>query len=231
MAGTAPINPAWEAVDIVLLDMDGTLLDLNFDTYFWTEYIPLRYGEKYGLGLEEAKRALYPRFRDVEGTINWYCIDYWTEELGLDVARLKREVEHLIAVHPNVLEFLEAVKAAGKRRVLVTNAHMKSIELKMERTPLAGHLEAVVCSHDFRAPKESPVFWEALQQREPFDPARALLVDDSLPVLRTAQAYGIGHLFAVRNPDSQRPPAPAAEFPAIGSFRELMPVRKACPSA
>jgi len=223
MAGMAAKAFSWDQVDTVLLDMDGTLLDLNFDTYFWTEYIPISYARKYGLGIDEAKRALYPRFRDVEGTINWYCVDYWSEQLGLDVARLKREVEHLIAVHPYVLEFLEAVRAAGKRRVLVTNAHTKSIKLKMERTPLAGHLDAVVCSHDFRVPKESLQFWDALRLREPFDPSRAVLIDDSLPVLRTARDYGIGYLFAVQKPDSQRPSTDGEEFPAIVSFRELLP--------
>ena len=30
----------WEHIDTVLLDMDGTLLDLHFDNYFWTQHLP-----------------------------------------------------------------------------------------------------------------------------------------------------------------------------------------------
>ncbi len=218
-----PTALPWEGIDTVFLDMDGTLLDLNFDTHFWSEHVPRRYAEKHAITLEQAKAQLYPRFDAVVGTMDWYCIDYWTQQLGLDIALLKEEVEHLIAVHPLVPEFLQRVRGSGRRVVLVTNAHMKSLALKMERTSLAGLFDALVCAHDFRLPKEDPAFWDRLQEREPFAPARTLLVDDSLPVLRSAQRYGIAYLRAVARPDSTLPPRPPAEFPAIGSFAELMP--------
>ncbi|WP_127478447.1 GMP/IMP nucleotidase [Sulfurivermis fontis] len=214
----------WEEIDTVLLDMDGTLLDLNFDTYFWTEHVPQRYAEKNGIAPEQAKAQLYPRFHAVAGTMDWYCLDYWTRELGLDIALLKEEVDHLIAVHPQVPEFLERLRGMDKRVVLVTNAHMKSLALKMERTRLAGHFDAIVCSHDFRLPKEDPAFWERMQQREPFAPRRTLLVDDSLPVLRAAQSYGIAHLRAVSKPDSRQPLREVTEFPAIADFGDIMPL-------
>lgn len=227
----------WDAIDTILLDMDGTLLDLRFDTFFWTEHVPRRYAERYGLTVEAAKAELYPRMRAIEGTMDWYCVDYWTEELGLDIARLKEEVDHLIAIFPYVPEFLDRVRAGGKRAVLVTNAHHKSLALKMERTPLGGHLDAVVCAHDLGLPKEEAVFWERLQEVEPFDPARTLLADDNVAVLRSARDYGIGHLLAVLHPDTGLPPrehatvlaalggAPDAVpgVAAIHSFREVMP--------
>jgi HAD superfamily hydrolase (TIGR01509 family) len=213
----------WQDIDTVLLDMDGTLLDLNFDNHFWLEHVPLRYAQKYGLALEQARHELLPRFRRVEGTLDWYCVDYWTRELGLDIALLKEEIEHLIAVHPEVPEFLTAVRAPSRRVALVTNAHMKSLDLKMRKTRLGHHFDAVICSHDFGLPKEFPDFWDQLQARESFDPDRTLLVDDSLPVLRSAKAYGIRHLLGVRNPDSKRPPKDAEEFDAITSFAQIMP--------
>lgn len=213
----------WKEIDTVLLDMDGTLLDLNFDTYFWVEHVPQRYAEKHGLTLEAAKEQLFQRYRSVEGTIDWYCIDYWTGELGLDIALLKEEVDHLIAVHPYVTEFLDAARAANKRVVLVTNAHTKSLELKMQRTQLGGHFDKVICAHDFRIPKEHREFWRRLEQEQPYDPERTLLVDDSLAVLRSARNYGIRWLLAVYKPDSQQPERDVAEFDAIHSFRDIHP--------
>lgn len=213
----------WHDIDSAFLDMDGTLLDLNFDTYFWREHVPRRYAERHRITVEAAKAALFPRYRAVEGTMNWYCLDYWTCELGLDVALLKEEVDHLITVFPYVTRFLDSVRAAGKRTVLVTNAHQKSLELKMNRTKLGRHLDHVICAHDLGLPKEEPEFWSRLQSFEPFDPKRTLLIDDSLPVLRSAREYGVAHLLAVRQPDSQQPPKDVGEFNAVHSFRDIVP--------
>lgn len=213
----------WRQIHSVFLDMDGTLLDLHFDNHFWREHIPLRYAESKGLTLDEAKAELFPRFKDAEGTMEWYCVDHWSRELGLDIALLKQEVDHLIAVHPHVVDFLEAVRRRGKRRVLVTNAHQKALSLKLERTRLSGHLEAVVCAHDLGLPKEDPRFWERLQRVEPFDPQATLFVDDSLSVLRSAREYGFRWLLAVLRPDTRAPLREVSEFDAIHDFSEVMP--------
>jgi putative hydrolase of the HAD superfamily len=213
----------WNRVDTLLLDMDGTLLDLHYDNHFWLEHVPRRFAEIKGLPYDAAREQLLARYKRAEGTLDWYCVDYWTRELGVDIPMLKEEVDHLIAVHPHVLEFLHAVRATNKRIMLVTNAHGKAIDLKFRRTQLGGHFDGVVCSHDLRLPKEHAGFWHKLQAVHPFDKERALLVDDSLAVLRAAQAYGIGQLLAIRKPDSKLPEKDVGEFAAIRSFQEIMP--------
>jgi HAD superfamily hydrolase (TIGR01509 family) len=212
----------WKAVDNVFLDMDGTLLDLHFDNHFWLEHVPLRFAERHGLTLEQARGDLLSRYRSREGTLEWYCVDHWSRELGLDIALLKEEIDHLIAVHPHVTDFLEALAERGKRRVLVTNAHQKSIALNMEKTRLAGDLDRIICSHDLAVPKESPEFWSRVRAIEPFDPRRTLFIDDSPAVLRTARSYGFRWLLAVLQPDSQGPLRETADFAAISQFSELL---------
>ena len=224
MSDSAVID--WDRIDSVFLDMDGTLLDLHFDNHFWLHHVPLRYGEARGLSLEQARSELLPRYQDIEGTLEWYCVDHWSRTLGLDIALLKEEVDHLIAVHPHVVDFLEALAERGKRRALVTNAHQKALALKMARTRLAGHFEHIVCAHDLGLPKEAPGFWPRVQEVLPFDPVRTLFVDDSPSVLGAARAYGFSHLVAVLEPDSKaprRPLGPLGDFLAIVNFADLIP--------
>ncbi len=213
----------WNRIDTLLLDMDGTLLDLHFDNHFWLQHVPRRYAEAQGISLKQARELLLKRYQDIEGTLEWYCVDHWSRELGLDIALLKAEVEHLIAVHPHVTDFLLAMRRAGRRLVLVTNAHQRSLELKLQRTDLRGYFDQVVCAHDLGVAKEDRAFWGRLQQVAPFDPERTLFIDDSPPVLASARDYGIRWLLAVLRSDSQAPLRERGDFPAIEDFSQLMP--------
>ena len=213
----------WQQIDTVLLDMDGTLLDLHFDNHFWLEYVPARYAAKHDMPYDEAKTYCMSRYETVLGTLDWYCIDHWSEQLGLDIGLLKAEVDYLIAVLPHVTDFLDLLATAGKRRVLVTNAHQKSLALKMDRTRLHDRLDALVSSHEIGVAKEHADFWPRLREREPFDPQRTLFVDDSLSVLRAARDYGIANLLAIRYPDRRQPIRDVDEFPAVVGFEELIP--------
>ncbi len=214
----------WSTIHTVLLDMDGTLLDLHYDNHFWQEHVPQRYAEKHQLDLAATREFLSAKFKAAEGTLNWYCVDYWSVELGLDIPLLKQEIEHLIAVHPTVVEFLTALKRAGKHTALVTNAHGKSLQIKMRCTKLGSYFDQIISSHELGLPKEDVRFWGKLQQRIPFESKHTLLIDDSLPVLRSAQHYGIAHLLAVYRPDTRRPDKDVGEFIALRNFAEIIPV-------
>lgn len=212
----------WSEIDTVLLDMDGTLLDLHFDNYFWLEHVPARYADARGMTVQQAKAEIMPRYQDAAGTLDWYCVDHWSRELELDIVLLKEEVQHLIAVHPHVLAFLELLQEKGKRRILVTNAHQKSLRLKLDRTPLAGHLDEVITSHELGLPKEHPQFWPRLRERIAFARKRTLFVDDSLAVLKAARDFGIEKLLCILLPDTRQPERVVKDFPAVRDFRGLI---------
>lgn len=212
----------WAGIDSVLLDMDGTLLDLHFDNHFWLEHLPQRYAEHHGIDREQADAELLPLFRDNAGQLNWYCLDFWSRELKLPVRDLKREVAHLIALRPDADTFLAALRGAGKRVALITNAHRDSLSLKLERVELAPWFDRLISSHDYGFPKEDQQFWQALHADFGFEPARSLFIDDSLPILRSARAFGVGHLLAVRQPDSRQGAKDTAEFAAVEDYRSLI---------
>ncbi|MDR7023882.1 MULTISPECIES: GMP/IMP nucleotidase [Pseudomonas] len=212
----------WNAIDTVLLDMDGTLLDLHFDNHFWLQHLPQRYAEHHGVSRALAEAELLPLFREHAGTLNWYCTDFWSRELNLSIRDLKREVAHLIALRPDADTFIQALRQAGKQVVLITNAHRDSLSLKLERIELAPYFDRLISSHDYGFPKEDQQFWHALQQDISFEPARSLFIDDSLPILRSAGHFGVGHLLAVRQPDSQAGPKDTEEFAAVEDYRALV---------
>ncbi len=211
----------WSTIDHVLLDMDGTVLDLAYDSHFWYELLPSRYAEHHGLTLGEARARLEPEFLATQGTLNWYCLDYWSRFTGLDIAAMKTEVRHRIAALPGSEGFLRAVRSNGRALWLVTNAHRGSWKLKLAETGFDVHFDQVLSSHDFGAPKEDPRFWPALRARHNFDPARTLFVDDSLPVLRAARDYGIAQIVAIRHPDSSAARRVIDEFAAVDRLGEL----------
>ena len=220
MHSSAAVN--WSAIDTVLLDMDGTLLDLRFDNWFWQELIPSRYAAANGLQVAEAQVLLAPKFVAVRGTLQWYCIEHWTRELNLDIGGIKREALAQVSFLPGAQEFLTRLKHSGKRRVLVTNAHPRTLAIKNERVALTQYFDACYSTHPFAAPKESAGFWPRLCAEEKFRPERTLFVDDSLNVLKAAHEFGIAWLRAVRLPDSGLPAQHTGEFAAVDRVADLM---------
>lgn len=216
----------WSRIDTVLLDMDGTLLDLHFDSHFWLEHLPRRYAELHKLDLEQAKSQVIPPILAEKGQLNWYSLDYWSQRLGVDIPALKQEIQHLIGFRADALDFLTWLQQAHPRVILATNADRKSLELKLQLTGLDVYLDAIVSSADVGIPKEEQGYWQALMEIEPYDPLRTLLIDDNEEVLESARRFGIAELITINQPDSQLPIRQMTEFPAVTRFAELQPVNK-----
>ena len=213
----------WQSIDTVLLDMDGTLLDLHFDDHFWQEYLPSRYAEANHLSLKGAKEILVPKFKKMEGTLEWYCLDFWSKELQMNIPELKAELSHLIAIHDGVVHFLDALHNLNKRVLLVTNAHPDVLSIKMKKTALADKFDQLITSHEFGLPKEDPEFWHRLVDKHYFESDKTIFIDDSLPVLRSAQCFGIKHLYTIRKPSSHKPARNITEFPMVDTFFNISP--------
>jgi len=218
-----PPTIQWDEVDTVLLDMDGTLLDLKYDNVLWNERLPERYASHHGVTQATARATLERHFVETRHTIEHYCLDYWAQFTRLNIIALHRELAHLIRYRPHAERFLARLKETGRRAVLVTNAHRGSLSIKDQLTGLTKRLDHSFSSHDFRAPKESPDFWAQLDDALPFDPSRTLLIDDNASVLVAAERYGVAHLMTVTQPDSSRPPRTELAHPAFNGFDEIMP--------
>lgn len=217
-----PIKLPWHDIQTVFLDMDGTLLDLHFDNHFWLEHLPNRLADKRGATPEEIRTYLHNRYTEMEGTLEWYCLDYWQQHLDVDLVALKHEIADRIAIRAQVEHFLQHLRQRGKRIVLLTNAHHKSVGLKFGYVALEHYFDRVITSHSLGIPKEHAEFWQKLSQIETYDPIHSLFIDDNLQVLRAAKAEGVKYLLAIHQPDSRLPPKDTQEFTAVECYSQLM---------
>jgi putative hydrolase of the HAD superfamily len=219
LAQAIPID--WQNIHTVFLDMDGTLLDLHFDNHFWLEHMPKRYAEKHNISLENASEELSNKTSAIEGSLDWYCLDYWQDSLDMDIVSLKHEVAERIAIRNNVIVFLEYLRSLNKRVVLLTNAHQKTVELKFSYVALEHHFDRVITSHDLGLAKEEPGFWDEMHKLEDFNISNSLFIDDNLDVLNAARQHGIKYCLAISQPDSQRPANDTQDFTAIECYTQL----------
>ncbi len=202
--------------------MDGTLLDLYFDDYFWGHLVPEKYAEKHNITFGAAKDYLYKTYKKHERTLNWCDINFWSRELHLDIPALKEQIRHLIEVHPHVIDFLKMLRKQKKKIFLLTNAHYKTVKLKFNKTQIGKYFDDVLCSFSVGYPKEYPQFWRRAEKKLKFDKEHSLFIDDTEDVLETAKAYGIKYLLFKARASSKAKPKKTEAFLTIHDFRELM---------
>lgn len=214
---------ALEQCETLMLDMDGTILDLAFDNYIWKDLVPRRYAAANGLSFDSARERLFEKYAAVQGDLEWYCLDHWNERLGIDVVKIHHDVTHRIGYLPGALEFLRAVHRSDVRVLLVTNSHPDTLELKDAVTGLADYFDGLHSSHTYGHAKESRSFWEALQDDVGFDPETTLFVDDSQPVLASAEEYGVSMLVTVTRPDTSEPVKRGSKFRGVEGVGDMLP--------
>lgn len=215
-------RPDWTAIDTVLLDLDGTLLDQAYDNHIWRDLVPQRYAAAKCLELHAACTEIARLFAARSGTLDWYSIDYWSDTLGIDIGALHREVRAHVAWLPGAREFLGRLRAAGKRTLLLTNSHPVALAVKHEESGVLDHLDAAVTSHELGAPKEDARFWTAARARFGYDPARALFADDNVRMLAAAYEAGVRWVYGVRHWDTRGSRREHVDHDAVDAVLDLL---------
>ncbi len=211
----------WDAIDDVLLDMDGTLLDRHFDNFFFEEALPRRYAALHELPFEEARALLFAMYRSVESELAWTDLHYWSRRVGVDVVAMHRELDHMIQFLPGAEEFLRFLRRIGKRITILTNAHASGVSVKTARTGLDRHVDRILDAFQVGFLKMRPEYWPTCQRLVGFNPERSLFMDDDEGCLRAAKRFGVMHLVHSAKSSSQLPAAPHGEFPSVSSFLPL----------
>jgi len=212
-----------DSCNTLMLDMDGTLLDLAYDNYMWLEHIPTIYAQKNGLTEAQAKEKLYGIMKKIQGKLIWYSLDHWSEVLDLDVAALHQDEHQRIDFLPGARKFLETVAAHDIDVFMVTNSHQRTLDIKAAVTGITDYFDGIYTSHALGHAKEDQSFWHALQDQVPFDTTRTVFIDDNTYVLQSARDFGVENLLHITNPDSGRPAKQDESFTGITGVADLLP--------
>jgi putative hydrolase of the HAD superfamily len=213
---------AIDRCETLMLDMDGTILDLAYDNYMWMTHVPEKWAEKNGLSLSDARKHLFARFGAVQGELDWYCLDHWSEQLDLDVMQLHRDNHERIGFLPGARSFLTQLRELNFKVLLVTNSHPDTLQLKEQVTGFSEFFDGIHSAHSYGYAKEQQEFWHELQEQEGFEPETTMFVDDNERVLESAGEYGVEMLVTVTRPDTSEPIRTSSQFVGVEGISELL---------
>ena len=181
--------------------MDGVLLDISYDNFFWQKHVPQVYADMNGCDLNQAIKITHTLFHYKKGSRDWYDLDYWSNILGIDIVKEKKSELSMskIKIKPGVIDVLVELKKRGKRLFLVTNAHRKTLDLKLEKYPLHEYFDETISAHDLNYIKEDIQFWYILRNYLSVDYDETILIEDTIANINAAKHSKLKSLYVTNS--------------------------------
>ena len=174
-----------------LFDLDGVLIDSEtLYTQFWK-----RVGERHHLPS--------PTFAyDIKGTtLNDILTTHFPDpKVRADVDRLLHDFENEIVypVFPGALEFVDALRAAGLKTVIVTSSDSKKMEFLFRQHPdFPTHFDAIVTACDVTHSKPHPEPYLVGASKAGVKPSECLVFEDARVGITAARRAGAGRIVAL----------------------------------
>ena len=208
----------WNSIETFFLDMDGTLLDLAYDNYFWHEHIPNLYAKKNSITYKKAKKKIEIMYKNKKNTIEWYSLDYWSEILEINLKTELFNTKNKIKIFPGSIEFLRKLKEQKIKIILLTNCPRQMLNIKLTQTKLWGFFDKIISSEDYGFAKETNEFWYNLKKNIVFKIDSSVFIDDNQNVLDFSYKNGIKNIFCINVPDSKKDKQVIKEYKSIDSI-------------
>ena len=77
----------------ILSDLDGVILDLNYDIKFWKSWLPEHVANQTNQSIEETQAEIQAEINKQRGTLNFYNLNYWDDLLNVDCMQIIKEKE------------------------------------------------------------------------------------------------------------------------------------------
>ena len=182
----------FKETECILFDMDGVILDNTYDNNFWQNQIPAALAKKRGCSFEDAKRLAVQIFNYKKNTMDWYDLDYWSNMLGIDIEEQKRLPESYdkIKLYDGVFDILRKIKK-DRKIILITNAHRKTLNIKLQKYDLSPYFDDMVCAHELHYVKEDIQLWYMLRSKYQLDFKKTILIEDTIKNILVGLSAGI----------------------------------------
>ncbi len=197
-----------------LFDLDGVLIDSEtLYTQFWK-----RVGERHHLPS--------PTFAyDIKGTtLNDILTTHFPDpKVRADVDRMLHDFENEIVypVFPGALEFVDALRAAGLKTVIVTSSDSKKMGFLFRQHPdFPTHFDAIVTACDVTHSKPHPEPYLVGASKAGVKPSECLVFEDSYQGLESGRRAGCKIIgISTTNPASEVRLRSDVEAPSLSSLQ------------
>lgn len=214
-------------MQVLSFDLDGTLVDRDFDDNLWLIELPTAYARQNNVTVEEARAHFRAEYSKVgPNRLEWYDVAYWFAHLKLD-ADPKEVVEglrHKVKLYPDVLPELRRLRKMGCRMVVFSNAPRLFLDIKIKAEGLDSFFERVVSvPSDFKKVKSHEGAFHQLAKELGVKPAEITHIGDSFELdYKPALAEGCKAILIERpdvKPEKRAPDNSGVR--KIRSFEEL----------
>jgi len=104
---------------IISFDVDGTLVDLEYNDLIWFKEIPELVARKKKISFEKSLKFVHEEYAKLgEHNLNWYDINYWISYFGIEISpdKIFEKYEPQVKIYPEVIPLLEELK---KKYILI----------------------------------------------------------------------------------------------------------------
>ena len=148
-------------IKIISFDVDGTLVDLEYNDLVWFKEIPELVAKKKKISFEESLKLVKEEYSKLgEYNLNWYDIKYWISYFDLEVSykKILEKYESQVKIFPDVIPTLKELR---KDFILIVTTAMPREFLIPKMKKLEPYFKTSFSAlSDFKELKNSEIYFK-----------------------------------------------------------------------
>ena len=175
----------------ILSDLDGVILDLNYDMKFWQSWLPEHVANQTNQSIEETQAEIQAEINKQRGTLNFYNLNYWDDFLNVDCMQIIKEKEEKCSYLEGSHEASQRLSALKNPKHILTNGDPRVQEYKAQSQDFRRFFDSIFYSMRAGYPKEQKEFWALARHNLNLCFEDAMFIDDGYNVVTAAVKAGL----------------------------------------